>query len=202
MLRRKRRLQDDPTQPDLPITPMLDMSFQLMAFFILTFKPGPTEGQMTLMLPREGNTSAVQTELDPKQEVKYTGIVKQIAATVDFTLVIPGETKNTLLTHSTDKQVPPPGSGPLPLAYGTAGSNLNTDGMVHELRKIIEAARRDNLALPADSPLRRPLPRFEFQFEDGIKFDWVIRFVDDAKRAGFQKVTPMPLANAPPKKGG
>jgi biopolymer transport protein ExbD len=33
----RRRKQGSPTEPELPITPMLDMSFQLMAFFILTF---------------------------------------------------------------------------------------------------------------------------------------------------------------------
>ena len=40
-------------EPDLPITPMLDMSFQLLAFFILTFKPAPTEGQIAMTLPKE-----------------------------------------------------------------------------------------------------------------------------------------------------
>jgi biopolymer transport protein ExbD len=40
-------------EPDLPITPMLDMSFQLLAFFIMTFKPAPTEGQIALSLQKE-----------------------------------------------------------------------------------------------------------------------------------------------------
>jgi biopolymer transport protein ExbD len=38
---------------ELPITPMLDMSFQLMAFFIFTFRPAPTEGQIAMSLPKE-----------------------------------------------------------------------------------------------------------------------------------------------------
>ena len=42
-----------PVEPDLPITPMLDMAFQLLAFFIITFKPAPTEGQLALALPKE-----------------------------------------------------------------------------------------------------------------------------------------------------
>jgi biopolymer transport protein ExbD len=44
----RRRLSDPPVSPDLPITPMLDMSFQLMAFFIFTFRPAPAEGQFSL----------------------------------------------------------------------------------------------------------------------------------------------------------
>ena len=35
----RRRTGTDHVDPDLPITPMLDMSFQLLAFFIMTFKP-------------------------------------------------------------------------------------------------------------------------------------------------------------------
>lgn len=46
-----RRSVTDLVEPDLPITPMLDMSFQLLAFFILTFRPSPTEGQIAVALP-------------------------------------------------------------------------------------------------------------------------------------------------------
>src|SRR5687768_10079620 len=38
--------------PDLPITPMLDMTFQLLAFFITTFNPTPPEGHLDLALPK------------------------------------------------------------------------------------------------------------------------------------------------------
>ena len=57
---RRRRQGTDFVEPDLPITPMLDMSFQLLAFFIMTFKPAPTEGQIAMSLPpaEEGSQSA------------------------------------------------------------------------------------------------------------------------------------------------
>ena len=35
----------------VPITPMLDMSFQLLCFFVLTFRPMPAEGQLAVNLP-------------------------------------------------------------------------------------------------------------------------------------------------------
>jgi biopolymer transport protein ExbD len=38
----------------LPITPMLDMSFQLLAFFLFLFRPIPAEGQLAVMLPSSG----------------------------------------------------------------------------------------------------------------------------------------------------
>jgi biopolymer transport protein ExbD len=49
--RRRHRGHPEHIDPDLPITPMLDMSFQLLAFFIMTFKPSPTEGQLAMQLP-------------------------------------------------------------------------------------------------------------------------------------------------------
>lgn len=36
---------------ELNLAAMLDMAFQLLAFFILTFKPSPIEGQITLRMP-------------------------------------------------------------------------------------------------------------------------------------------------------
>ncbi len=35
----------------LNLAAMLDMAFQLLAFFILTFRPSPVEGQLLLNLP-------------------------------------------------------------------------------------------------------------------------------------------------------
>jgi biopolymer transport protein ExbD len=49
----RKRPTIDRVEPDLPITPMLDMAFQLLAFFIITFRPSPTEVQLALALPRE-----------------------------------------------------------------------------------------------------------------------------------------------------
>jgi biopolymer transport protein ExbD len=45
------RMITDQVEPDLPITPMLDMSFQLLAFFIMTFRPTPVEAQIAMALP-------------------------------------------------------------------------------------------------------------------------------------------------------
>ena len=60
--RRSRHKPGEPTAPDMPIVPMLDMSFQLMSFFILTFHPMPSEAQIALALPKiEGGGEAIPT---------------------------------------------------------------------------------------------------------------------------------------------
>ena len=48
MRHRKKRAPDEVT---LNLAAMLDMAFQLLTFFILTFKPVPVEGQILLRMP-------------------------------------------------------------------------------------------------------------------------------------------------------
>jgi biopolymer transport protein ExbD len=44
--------------PEIPITPMLDMAFQLLTFFVLTYRPAPSEGQIIMnLLPAQPATS-------------------------------------------------------------------------------------------------------------------------------------------------
>ncbi len=49
MSRRKKKREQE--NVELNLAAMLDMAFQLLTFFILTFKPSPVEGQVKLRLP-------------------------------------------------------------------------------------------------------------------------------------------------------
>lgn len=60
--RRKRHSKDEEVQINLAA--MLDMAFQLLAFFILTFKPSPIEGHLAMRLPRAGTVSTVAMASD------------------------------------------------------------------------------------------------------------------------------------------
>ena len=72
--RRKRRKHDPDVSVDLPITPMLDMAFQLMAFFVFTFRPTPQEGQIAMKMPASEGGGALTTfapeELEPPEEIR------------------------------------------------------------------------------------------------------------------------------------
>jgi len=61
----------------LPITPMLDVAFQLLAFFIMTYNPSDLEGQLDLGLPSDAEKAAhkkedvnpqAKTDKDPEPE--------------------------------------------------------------------------------------------------------------------------------------
>lgn len=50
-MRRKKKRRGGTESVELNLAAMLDMAFQLLAFFIMTFKPAPIEGQINLKLP-------------------------------------------------------------------------------------------------------------------------------------------------------
>ena len=51
MSRHRRKHRKSQGDVELNLAAMLDMAFQLLTFFILTFKPSPIEGQVSLHLP-------------------------------------------------------------------------------------------------------------------------------------------------------
>jgi biopolymer transport protein ExbD len=65
----RKKKEEPAVEITLPITPMLDMSFQLLSFFILTFHPVPREGQMPVALPKL-DVSEQQQQLPVLEEDK------------------------------------------------------------------------------------------------------------------------------------
>ena len=113
------RQPPDYVEPDLPITPMLDMSLQLMAFFVFTFRPSPTEGQIAMSLPKqEGGDSAIPSPSDEKPEV----FVVRVEAAANGTIArMSISQKDAVDTRATDIGADPkafvrpsPSSGTLP----------------------------------------------------------------------------------------
>ena len=51
-----------PTSVDMPITPMLDMTFQLLFFFILNYSPPTNEGEINYNLPPPDATQGPAAE--------------------------------------------------------------------------------------------------------------------------------------------
>ena len=73
--KRRRHSQSD---VELNVTAMLDMAFQLLAFFILTFRPAPIEGQISLRLPPPQAVVVAKDAQKPGQDTSNTNPVQGV----------------------------------------------------------------------------------------------------------------------------
>ena len=171
-MRRKRRHESPGTEPDLPITPMLDMSFKLMAFFILTFRPVPTEGQLALILPNLGQGPP---SLAPPLEEKPDSYIVTVSPTggvpSDVTLLKDGDTEGQTFKKSPQSET------------------KAMDDLYAALKQIVVEQKA----------AKRKVPTLDFQFGDQVRYQFVIKMLDDAKLAGFEKISPNVLGKGPKK---
>lgn len=106
MAHRHRDKGDPPVEVTLPITPMLDMSFQLLAFFVMTFQSANAqEGRLDMYLPKGGTPQAKKadqvdltkdSDADLDQQAEVTVVVTSKDGAVD-NLSIREKSKNTAI---------------------------------------------------------------------------------------------------------
>ena len=153
---RRRRRPIPLVDPDLPITPMLDMSFQLMSFFILTFHPMPTEAQLAMALPKSegGGQQSVATDIKIEDEELVVQVyAADNGAPVDITAALK--------------------TGNVP--FGTDTGKL--------FAFLKERAAQSAAAKEAT-------PRLRLEFADKLNYQFVIKMLDEARRAGFDRISP------------
>lgn len=61
------------SEVELNLASMLDMAFQLLAFFVLTFRPSPVEGQLSLHLPPAAPVTNVTADKPEKADAAEAG---------------------------------------------------------------------------------------------------------------------------------
>ena len=78
----RHRKKKDKAEVEVQITPMLDMAFQLLTFFILTYRPAPVEGQFSLnLLPAQPVASLDAPAADPKAEASNAPVALRTLST-------------------------------------------------------------------------------------------------------------------------
>ena len=167
---KRKRGGTDFVEPDLPITPMLDMSFQLLAFFIMTFKPAPTEGQLMLTLPKaEGGESGIPSPVITDAPTHY---IVRVLATDD------GNIAQMNLTQE--------GSAAAEGKNLTSGLYKNPDGSD---MSMLEVYQKDLISFdPKSKPMKLTL-----EIAPRLSQDNVVRLVDTALSAGFTDISPVPI---------
>ena len=149
---------------------MLDMSFQLLAFFIITFKPASTEGQLSLMLPKSGEDTALSAPAD-----------NQLNEEPSELYVIRVQSDRSGNISGLELVIPKVAD---PLKFDSDTSKLLT-----ELKTRVDAKKA----------AKEPIPKLEYQFADRLNYQFVMKQLDEAKQAGFEKVSPTLLVPEKPK---
>jgi biopolymer transport protein ExbD len=158
-MRRRHRKQRDQGSVEMNLAAMLDMAFQLLTFFILTFRPAPMEGQLALNLPPpiqhmpveaphvaqqglERNLPDTAETLHLQVVADPTGGVKEVA--IEKSAIIPGPlAARNLLSLEQRLQII---FGAQHIPYDRV--QIEVDGQLHygELMKIIDVCSHQKLA--------------------------------------------------------
>jgi biopolymer transport protein ExbD len=149
---------------ELPITPMLDMAFQLLAFFILTYHPSALEGQMELNLPAQAEAKAKTPEdVDPSKLSDND----QVDLPSELTVVLKTQTTGNVGTIS---QITVEGK--------EGGTPVQVDDNLQALTKFLEKVQKD-LTNKDD---------IKIQADSAIKYAFVMEAMDACTKAGFKRV--------------
>ena len=166
---RNRTKPGNPSKVVLPITPMLDMTFQLLFFFIVNFKATPTlqEGQLEMALPSQQATSNRDNQVqrpDPH----------------DVEVQFPAELTVKVRTQLVE------GSAGFISALSVQHNEREdqVDGLLKGLKAFLEAKRetlaegkRDNIKVQGDGKL---------------KVREMMKVMDVCRQAGFTNVSMVP----------
>jgi biopolymer transport protein ExbD len=164
-----RRKTESGIEPNLPVTPMLDMAFQLLAFFVMTYHPSDLEGQMDLSLPSEKITQAEKSaDVDPnaKPDPKPLDLPTNLTVLVRTQQDGSNDGRISALTLQDDA-----GSQPVD----------NLDKLLTELKsRQATVENKENIKIQADGKL---------------KWDAVIQVMDVCQQAGFKNISFVPPPN-------
>jgi biopolymer transport protein ExbD len=159
------RTKDKSIEPDLNqvITPMLDLAFQVLLFFIMTYHPSQLEeGQMDLSLPDAAQSQAAKPEqADPKNSMPG-----DLELPAEITVVVKTQHGATNQGDISELVVQE-SQGPHPVANSEA------------LRKYLERARK---ALSNQRDIK-------IQADSKLRYAYVMEVMDMCTRAGFSNVS-------------
>jgi biopolymer transport protein ExbD len=161
-----RHKSDAAPEVSLPITPMLDMAFQLLAFFIFTYHPSGLEGQMDLNLPSEKAAAAKEKEqVDPLAAPdKAQDLVPPSDLTVNVRTQLDGVNNGDISALTLEQ---PSGQKPID----------NLKALEAELTEARKTAPNDAIKIQGDGKL---------------KWREVVKVMDVCRKAGFNNISFVP----------
>lgn len=168
-------------QLGLIITPMLDMSFQILAFFIMTYHPSALEGHIpgsltppeeylkkskdNLIKPPEDPLSLPEDKLDPALDDAITIRIKASVAGQSRKEGTPDQIFTRRKVDNDDE-----------LLAGSDVGDFDKDVLPRleaKLKELAKKSQKANLKIAGDG---------------GLEYQYMLKVYDVGKRAGFEKV--------------
>jgi biopolymer transport protein ExbD len=186
-MRHRRKTVVGATEVDLPITPMLDMAFQLLVFFIVTYHPANLEAHIdgTLLpptktgvnTPKPNDPPPVSIDKDPETKDTVTVIVRAVTPTDikqspgRYTAESEGQPRRITLKkkESPDKED----------LVGDADQGDSLDDVLAKLLSELKKIKDVSEGTAVDVSV---------QADGELKHEYFIKVCDACKRAGFQNV--------------
>lgn len=164
----KRNKSEAAPEVAIPITPMLDMAFQLLTFFIFTYNPSALEGQMDLALPAKNEKAAH----DATQVNQTTEANKEETPEIPLDLNVLIQAQNVGYTITLEEGV----------VRTPMGSDLDA------LRKHLEKLYKDK---EAGTENKEDLKKLAIKVQGDSKLKWgsVVEVMDTCRQAGFANVS-------------
>jgi biopolymer transport protein ExbD len=166
----RRFRQEDGPEPNVPVTPMLDMAFQLLAFFVMTYHPSDLEGQMQLALPSSDPAAAKKpADVDPTTAPEKDPLLEiQADLTVVIKTQLDGVNNGAISALTVEDR-----SGPATIRPASDQSLM--DALTKYLSKTKETVdNKTAVKVQADSKL---------------KWDNVVQVMDACRKAGFDNIS-------------
>ena len=159
-----RRKSEAGPEPNLPVTPMLDMAFQLLAFFVMTYHPSDLEGQMELSLPSEKISQAK----DPSEVKPDAAVDKDQKLELEANLTVIVRTQRDNVNNG--------------LISGMMLQDLSGPQPVETLEKLFDElkARRATVANKEN---------IKIQGDAKLKWEEIIKVMDVCQKAGFKNIS-------------
>jgi biopolymer transport protein ExbD len=147
------------------VTPMLDMTFQLLFFFVMQFKPPIAEGQIDFNLPSD--TIGPSSNAEPKLEEKPDEYKLSIVSRSGIPEVMTWKREN-----AEPESIP-----------------LDETGNISAMVKAFE----EKLKTITKPKPGQPSPVIKIESGKKLKYSILIQFMDTCKKNGFNDVGVMPL---------